>query len=116
MKRYFVYSASVLASTLLFVLILSFCGILGPAGAIAATTTLKVLGWLILYGLMVRIPIALIKANEMRNLNKVRQKFEDDAAQTLERSIAMAKGDTLNIKKPSIDNPVTPMPADPDVE
>ena len=116
MKRYLIYSGSVLASTLVFVLILSLCGILGPAGAAAATVTMKVLGWLILYGLMVRIPIALIKANEIRKTNKLRESMQQDADEMIAKASALAAKDTVKLKLPTIDNPITPMPVDPDLE
>lgn len=116
MQRYLIYSGSVLASTLLFLLILSFAGVLGPAGAVAATMTLKVLGWLILYGLMVRIPIAVIKANEIRKTNRLRESMQQEADEMIAKASSLAAKDTVKLKLPTIDNPITPMPADPDLE
>jgi hypothetical protein len=114
MKQYLIYFGSVLTSTLMFVLILSLCGILGPSGAMAAAMTLKVLGWFILYVLMVRIPIALIKANAKRKADKFRESMQQDADALIAKASAIAAKDT--IKLPTIDNPITPMPADPAVQ
>ena len=116
MKQYLIYFGSVLASTLVFVLILSLCGILGPSGAVAAAATLKVLGWLALYVLMVRIPIAVIKANEIRSTNKIRESMRLDAEASLAKVKTAVSKDTIRLRKPRIDNPVTPMPIDPDEE
>src|SRR5574343_42968 len=116
MKRYLIYSGSVLASTLVFVLILSLSGILGPSGAMAAAMTLKVLGWLILYVLMVRIPLVLIRANAKREADKFRESIRQDANELIAKASAIAAKDTVKLKLPTIDNPITPMPTDPDLE
>lgn len=116
MKALLINVLSVLASTILFVMILSFSGVLGPMAAGFALTGLKIIGWVILYIIMIRVPIALLKARELKEANKIRQAFNKDAEELLERSINVAKRDTVSIKKPSVDNPITPMPADPDLE
>lgn len=116
MKTFLINAGSVFASTILFVLILSFAGVLGPGGAAIAATGLKIIGWIVLYILMVRIPIALIKANEIRSMKKMRKALHDDANLALSAAAKAAKRDVINIKKNSIDNPITPMPADPDLE
>ena len=116
MKQYLIYFGSVLASTLAFVLILGLCGILGPGGVTAAGVTLKVLGFLILYVLMLRVPLALIKANAKREANKFRASMQRDADKMIADASAIAAKDTVKLKLPTIDNPITPMPADPDLE
>lgn len=116
MKQRLIYFGSVLSSTLLFILVLSFAGVLGPIGVVAATTTMKVLGWIILYFLMVRIPIALIKANETRKINKTRAAMNKEAEAAIARAAVNAAKDTIKIKLPTVDNPITPMPIDSDLE
>ena len=116
MKRYLIYSGSVLASTLLFMLILSLFGVLGPTVTTTAITIIKILGWLGLYAVLVRVPIALIKANEIRSTNRLRESMRLEAESMISKAKVSVAKDTIRLRKPKIDNPVTPMPIDPNME
>lgn len=116
MKKNLVYVASVIISTLLFILILSFAGVLGSAALAAATMVTKLIGWLTLYFIMIRIPIALFEARERRAIEKARNAIAADSEESIAAAIALVKKHNMKLRVPTIDNPVTPMPADPDAE
>ena len=116
MKKNLIYIASVIMSTLLFVLILSFAGILGPTALAGAIMTTKIIGWLALYIIMIRIPIAFLEARERRAIAKTRNAIAVDSNASMDAFLTKVKSFDLKLKKPTIDNPVTPMPIDPDAE
>lgn len=116
MSKFFIYLFSFILSTALFVLILCFSGVLGPAAAGYALVVSKVLGWAALYALMIRIPFAIISARDKKKTLEIRKEYNDEAMQTINKAVTNARKDVVNMKGPSIDNPIAPMPIDPDLE
>ena len=108
MKKNLIYIASVIMSTLLFVLILSFAGILGPTALAGAIMTTKIIGWLALYIIMIRIPIAFLEARERRAIAKTRNAIAADSNKSMDAFLTKVKSFDLKLKKPTIDNPVIP--------
>lgn len=116
MKDTLIYIGSSIASTLAFVLILGLFGILGPAAYAASFVAIKIAAFALLWFLMVRIPIAVIKSRKINAINKIREASEAEAMKLIAEAAANANKDRVNFKVPKSDHPITPMPADPEEE
>jgi hypothetical protein len=116
MKDTLIYIGSSIASTLAFVLILGLFGILGAGAYAASLIAIKIAAFALLWFLMVRIPIAVIKSRRVSAIKKIREANEAEAMKMIQAAAATANQDRVNFKVPKADHPITPMPADPEEE